>query len=132
MQISSSQVLHLLPDINETGSSRLKLRVDQSIKVLRRAVDEHGLDRWVIMFSGGKDSTTALILALEAAKQSGKVERIDVIFSNTGVEIPTIEAHAFTFLDNLRCEGINLHKHVVSPLNEHGFWALIIGKGSLW
>lgn len=81
------------------------------------------------MFSGGKDSTASLIIALEAIKAGLPVKRLDVVLADTLVEIPTVAAHASQFLDSLSCGDLVIHKHIVKPELEESFWVCMLGKG---
>ncbi|RMD66251.1 hypothetical protein D6833_01715, partial [Candidatus Parcubacteria bacterium] len=64
---------------------------------------EKGYDHWIITFSGGKDSTTTLVVALETALTClEQVKRIDVVYSDTMLEIPIIHQFAISFLRHLK------------------------------
>lgn len=95
---------------------------------------DRGYDNWLVTFSGGKDSTTVLILALEYIKKNpGKVKRVDVVYSDTLVEIPTIHFFAksiITFLKRYkRQNGINLITHITKPEMKNRYWVKILGYG---
>lgn len=95
---------------------------------------ERGYDHWIINFSGGKDSTATVIVALETALENlTKVKRIDVIYADTMVEIPTIHQYALDFLKRLkqldRLDPLPLYTHVAQPVVEQRFWARLLGKG---
>ncbi|MFZ5911397.1 MAG: hypothetical protein ACOYYU_15400 [Chloroflexota bacterium] len=77
--------------------------LDESIQRAYYGIDlmrSKGFKRWLVMYSGGKDSTTALILILEATK-SLDVE-VEVVYSDTRVEIPTLQNYAYDFLNYLK------------------------------
>ncbi len=108
-------------------------RLAESTTALGSLVSQ-GYDHWIITFSGGKDSTTTLIIALEAALNlSHKVHRIDLVYSDTQVEIPVIKQYALDFLSHLkrldRLAELPLVCHVVSPAVEESFWVCLLGKG---
>lgn len=105
----------------------------ESTTVLEDIVNK-GYDHWIITFSGGKDSTSTLIIALEAALNLAElVKRIDLVYANTQVEIPVIEQYALGFLAHIqhfeRLTSLPLHCHVVSPSVEESFWVCLLGKG---
>jgi len=93
-----------------------------------------GLDHWLLTFSGGKDSTTTVILALETALRAElPVDRIDVVYCDTLVEIPVIQRFALNFLDFLagldRIRSLPLYFHIVRPELNERFWVCLLGKG---
>jgi len=98
------------------------------------AATRRGLDHWILTFSGGKDSTTTVVLALETAlREELPVDRIDVVYSDTLVEIPVIQYFALGFLKFLagldRLRSLPLHFHVVRPELGKRFWVCVLGKG---
>lgn len=119
----------LLRSVKPWKSGATPDRLEESLRGLIYAAKVRELRHWIIMFSGGKDSTTALILALEAAKRCGLVERIDIVYGDTGTEIPTLREHALEFLSQLDSEQLPIHVHVVNPQHQESFWVLVIGKG---
>jgi DNA sulfur modification protein DndC len=116
-----------------TDGVRLERCLQESTRVLASVV-EHGFDHWVLTFSGGKDSTATLVLALEAALQRKlSIQRLDVVYSDTLIEIPVIRQHAIRFLESLagfeRLRPLPLHFHIVRPALEERFWVCLLGKG---
>ena len=93
-----------------------------------------GYDHWIITFSGGKDSTTSLVVVLETALTIWKkIRRIDIVYADTLVEIPVIRESALNFLRYLkaspRLAKLPLYYHVVYPAVEQRFWVCLLGKG---
>lgn len=90
---------------------------------------------WIITYSGGKDSTSVTILAVETFRRWPHLapQRLDIIYSDTLVEIPPMHEQALGFLDHVRrLAGENawpIHVHQVTPPIEQRFWYLILGKG---
>jgi DNA sulfur modification protein DndC len=134
--------------INLKESNLLRIREHQAgceagLRVLTRVneakaaltyVLENGYDHWIVTFSGGKDSTCSVVIALETAlEHPGEVKRIDVIYADTMIEIPTIHQYALSFLNNLRSlsrlEGLPLYCHVALPAVEQRFWVRLLGRG---
>lgn len=127
--IDTSKVLEIFTERRAASEGQ---RLIESVEHTNRAFDktlERGLDHWIIMYSGGKDSTTTLLLALEYARSNKNIRQIDVIYSDTQVEIPTIHSYAYRFLDMLAMPQVNLRIHKVKPEPEKSFWTLVIGKG---
>lgn len=105
--------------------SRLEESIQRSFFGIELMVNK-GLKHWVVMYSGGKDSTTALILILEAAKRQG-IE-VEVVYSDTQVEIPTLEKYAKKFLRYLKKE-LGVKTHIFEPEVKDTFWVNLIGRG---
>ncbi len=120
-------------ELRRDDGNRLQLRMDESVRVLASVV-ERGFDHWILTFSGGKDSTTTVILALETLLQEGlPVNRVDIVYSDTLIEIPVIQRYAVEFLKFLadfeRLQPLPLYFHVVRPALEDRFWVCLLGKG---
>lgn len=89
-----------------------------------------GYDHWILTFSGGKDSTLTTVLALEYIKaHPNRVERVDVIYSDTLVEIPSIHGYALEFLAFIEQRFPEIHVHRVKPAMENRFWVKVLGYG---
>ena len=118
---------------NDEERLRLMERLQESTEVLK-SILTRGYNHWVITFSGGKDSTATLIIVLETALIYNKqVERIDLVYSDTGVEIPAIRQYAISFIEYLknfeRIKELPLHYHIVCPDVKESFWVCLLGKG---
>lgn len=125
--------LHL-PSIpaKEKGKGLL-IRIEEAKQSFQQALNQN-FDHWVVMYSGGKDSTTVLILALELVRLlQWPVKRIEIVYADTLVEIPIIHQHAMAFLDFLRqhppLQDLPLHFHIFRPPVEERFWVCLIGRG---
>ncbi len=91
---------------------------------------------WVIGYSGGKDSTTALQLIWYALSElpPEKLEfPVFVVSSDTLVETPVIVSYITGTLDKLeavaREKNMPFHTQIVRPITEETFWVNLIGKG---
>jgi DNA sulfur modification protein DndC len=100
--------------------------------------DAYCLDErpWIIGYSGGKDSTTALQLiwmALRGLDRAELTKPVYVISSDTMVETPVIVNYITTTLERINeaaaAEGLPIEASKVSPTVEEGFWVNLIGKG---
>lgn len=60
----------------------LRVLEEAAVSMLRRAAEEHGVERVVVPWSGGKDSTAALLLALKAFGRS----MVDPVYVDTGLD----------------------------------------------
>ena len=96
-----------------------------------------GDDRpWVIGYSGGKDSTTALQLiwyAIKELPEENKSKPIYVISSDTLVETPKIVNHITSTLEGINehaeKESLPFEAHKVTPKVDDSFWVNLIGRG---
>jgi DNA sulfur modification protein DndC len=96
-----------------------------------------GDDRpWVIGYSGGKDSTTALQLiwtALKTLPREALKKPIYVISSDTLVETPMIVDFVDRTLDQInvaaKAAGLPISSHKVVPEIDDSYWVNVIGRG---
>jgi DNA sulfur modification protein DndC len=91
---------------------------------------------WVIGYSGGKDSTTALQLiwySLRSLSREQLSKPVYVIASDTLVETPKIVDYIDGSLARMNeaaaAQGVPFRAHKVQPLIEDSFWVNLIGKG---
>jgi DNA sulfur modification protein DndC len=124
---SLSEALSKHPD------RELRALFEKSQKVFDEIASRH-LPRWVVTFSGGKDSTLTALLAADYVAQMGQGRpRLEVIYSDTLLEIPAMRKAAGSFLRYLRRfgseSGLPIHVVIVRPKVEDRFWVRLIGKG---
>jgi DNA sulfur modification protein DndC len=116
----------------EPESAGFLARLAESASVLEAVINK-GYTNWIITFSGGKDSTTTLIVALETALRLSQIERIDVVYSDTRLEVPIIRQYALSFLEYItksqRFANLPLKSHVLYPAIDESFWTCLLGKG---
>jgi DNA sulfur modification protein DndC len=91
---------------------------------------------WVIGYSGGKDSTTALQMiwyALSTLSPKDLSKPIYVISSDTLVETPKIVDYIDSSLERMNTAaerlGFPLSAHKVQPEKENTFWVNLLGRG---
>ena len=91
---------------------------------------------WVIGYSGGKDSTTALQLVWYALAELPEEERkypIYVISSDTLVETPVIVNYVTGTLERLEATALEqkmpFQTDIVRPKTDDTFWVNLIGRG---
>lgn len=110
---------------------------ERATAVRQMLVEQYLADNrpWVIAYSGGKDSTLVLQLAIEALQQLGPraSKPVYVISSDTRVEAPQIVSYVERVLDAVnqfaRLHNFPIRSEIVQPTVEQGFWAKIIGLG---
>jgi DNA sulfur modification protein DndC len=91
---------------------------------------------WVIGYSGGKDSTTALQMiwyALSTLPPKSLSKPVYIIASDTLVETPKIVDYIDSSLERMnvaaRSVGLPFSAHKVRPVLENTFWVNLIGRG---
>ncbi len=91
---------------------------------------------WIIGYSGGKDSTTALQLVWYALKDlppEKRKKQVYVISSDTLVETPVIVNYLSSTLEKIDTEAkkqqMPFKIQMVHPIIEETFWVNLIGKG---
>jgi DNA sulfur modification protein DndC len=91
---------------------------------------------WVVGYSGGKDSTTALQLiwtAIEALPAGERTKPIYVISSDTLVETPVVSRYIDITLERIQAasdgSGMPFVTHKVVPDVNRSFWVNMIGRG---
>ena len=96
---------------------------------IRKAFKEYG--RLGLAWSGGKDSTTLLVLALEVLRET-KGE-LAVLHNDTLVENPIIREHCDRVLEELRAyikrEDLPVEIYISKPHVNETFWVNVVGKG---
>jgi DNA sulfur modification protein DndC len=92
--------------------------------------------RWIIAFSGGKDSSALLCLVfnnLVKLKKFKPPSSVEVLYCDTRTENPIIDAYVKRLLRQLRAEiatlDLSLSVKIVSPPSERTFFARVIGRG---
>ncbi|MDX5345742.1 MAG: DNA phosphorothioation system sulfurtransferase DndC, partial [Hymenobacteraceae bacterium] len=92
---------------------------------------------WIVAFSGGKDSTTLLMLVWEAMLDLNEVERkartVYVICNNTLVENPQVLTFVNKQLDRIRESALEQGLPVIvdhtTPRLDDSFWVNLVGRG---
>jgi DNA sulfur modification protein DndC len=91
---------------------------------------------WVLGYSGGKDSTTALQLiwnALSDIPRDRRQKPVYILSSDTLVETPKIVEYIDASLNKMneisKREGLPFSAHKVQPVLNDSFWVNLIGRG---
>jgi len=118
--------------VAESPDSELRALLEKSELVFDE-ISSRNLSRWVVTFSGGKDSTLTALLAADYLAQLAQPPQLDVVYSDTLLEIPAMRSAAQSFLDYLREFGavheLPIRVHIVRPKVSDRFWVRMIGKG---
>ena len=109
----------------------LRAQMTDSVRQTRETLIEYGqrYDVWVFAWSGGKDSTTALTVALYliASGQVPAPKRILVLYADTRQELLPLWFVAKEIMDELRELGVEV-RTVLPPLDKR-MWVYILGRG---
>lgn len=105
-----------------------------AIEVSRRALLANPHSKWVVGFSGGKDSTAALKILLSACKRlEAEPPRIELIYCDTGVENPVLDFYVKSLFDRLNAEIETdlsfMTTHILRAPVDKRFFVKIIGRG---
>ncbi len=88
-----------------------------------------GYDHWILAYSGGKDSST-LVTVIATLLEMEAIERpktLTVMYADTRVELPPLQAAAREMMNRLRALGITVLE-VCAPLDER-FFVYMLGRG---
>ncbi|WP_254913705.1 phosphoadenosine phosphosulfate reductase domain-containing protein [Sphingobium sp. Z007] len=94
--------------------------------MLAHAVD---YEHWIIAYSGGKDSSCAVTLIVTLI-QCGAIpapKTLTVMYADTRMELPPLQAAARVMMDRLRAMGITVME-VVAPMDDR-FYVYMFGRG---
>ena len=129
---SGPRVESLAQALHDQSDSELSVLFEKSWGVFDEIASRH-LPRWVVTFSGGKDSTLAAILASDYVAQMNQPPSLDIIYSDTLMEIPPMRQAAGSFLDYLSSfaadRKLPIETRIVRPRVEDRFWVRMIGRG---
>ena len=106
-------------------------------EICEQYLEEDGGRPWIVAFSGGKDSTTLLMLVWEALKRLTPIERkkrpVYVICNNTLVENPSVLKFVNKQLSAITEKAVEqelpIYVHHTVPRLDDSFWVNLIGRG---
>lgn len=106
----------------------------ESVDIARAALEDNAEAKWIVGYSGGKDSTALLKVLLAAARGARRVPSwLRVIYCDTGVENPVLDAYVKGALRRLDQEflelGLPFRVSVLRAPPENSFFVKIIGRG---
>lgn len=108
-----------------------RLTYERSLALTIESLSTYGplYRHWAIAYSGGKDSTTVVTLVASLIA-SGAIEAPDtltVLYADTRMELPPLQATAMLLLAELRQRGITTQ--VVLPALDDRFFVYMLGRG---
>lgn len=106
----------------------------QSIAATKRALEENPSARWIIGFSGGKDSTAVLKIFTSAfRKATPRPAVVDIVYCDTGVENVILDRYVKGLLRKLRkefeAEGLPFRINVLSAPTGDRYFVKVVGRG---
>lgn len=100
-------------------------KFQQSIDILEKLHTRN--KKWIITYSGGKDSTALVVLALYMKEIHDDIE-LSITYSDTMMEIPQMSDVAYRFLGALK-EKYPANIKIVYPDIADTYWVRMIGRG---
>lgn len=105
--------------------------LEDSLELTARSLNEYGhrYNYWSISFSGGKDST-ALVTSVIHLIETGRVKApssLTVIYADTRMELPPLQAGAMQLLREVEKRGFNTQ--IVTAEIDKRFLVYILGRG---
>ena len=102
-----------------------------AIELTALSLNEYGRDNphWVIAYSGGKDSTTVLTI-VDWLIEQGRVKApktLDVLYVDTRMELPPLQASAAQVLARVAARGANVQ--TILPSLDKRLLVYILGRG---
>ncbi|MEM1804166.1 MAG: phosphoadenosine phosphosulfate reductase family protein, partial [Desulfurococcaceae archaeon] len=89
--------------------------------------------RLAVAWSGGKDSTTLLALAIEVLRENSEDWSLVIVHNDTLVENPIVREHCDKSIEELRDyivrENLPIEIRIARPSTKETFWVNLIGKG---
>ncbi|GGC42986.1 hypothetical protein GCM10011386_39110 [Parapedobacter defluvii] len=106
-------------------------------EIQEQYLEDDGRRPWIVAFSGGKDSTTLLMLVWEALVGLTPIEQkkrdVFVICNNTLVENPRVLKFVNKQLEAIRNRALDkelpIYVHHTVPRLDDSFWVNLIGRG---
>jgi DNA sulfur modification protein DndC len=106
------------------------------ISAIHRILEAYQTDSrpWVVAYSGGKDSTALVKLVFQAMSRAEFPHKeVDVVYCDTGVEIPLASSLARRALEKLKTEvrvaGLPIRTSILEPPLRDRFFVKVIGRG---
>ena len=106
-------------------NSSFKPKFEESINIFEQLYKKNR--RWVVTYSGGKDSTALVVLSLYMKTLHPDID-LNITYSDTMMEIPQMSAVANSFLTAIE-KRYPAQVKIVKPEIEDTYWVRMIGRG---
>ena len=100
-------------------------KFQESINILEQLYKKN--KRWIVTYSGGKDSTALVVLSLYMKTVHPDID-LNITYSDTMMEIPQMSVVAYTFLKSIEKKYPAEVKIVYPDINDT-YWVRMIGRG---
>ncbi len=122
LEIRESYDISSLPTL---VSIAFKDKFQESIGILEQLYNKN--KRWIVTYSGGKDSTALVVLSLYMKTIHPDIE-LNITYSDTLMEIPQMSNVAYSFLKAIE-KRYPAQVRIVYPEIEDTYWVRMIGRG---
>ena len=100
-------------------------KFDESIRIFDQLYRKN--KRWIVTYSGGKDSTALVVLSLYMKTLHPDID-LNITYSDTMMEIPQMSLVAYSFLKAIE-DRYPAKVRIVYPEVEDTYWVRMIGRG---
>ncbi len=108
-----------------------RLTLERSLELTIESLQAYGplYRHWALAYSGGKDSSTVvtLIAHLIASQMIQAPESLTVLYADTRMELPPLQAAAMRILNERQHRGVTVR--VVLPALDDRFFVYMFGRG---
>ena len=106
-------------------NSIFRNKFEESIGIFEQLYKKN--KRWVVTYSGGKDSTALVVLSLYMKTLHPDID-LNITYSDTMMEIPQMSTVAYSFLTAIE-KRYPAQVKIVKPEIEDTYWVRMIGRG---
>lgn len=125
MELLNDALKYNLTDLPDLIPDSLLEKFKESIKIFENLYLKN--KKWVIAYSGGKDSTSLVVLALFMKELHPDID-LRITYSDTLMEIPQMYTVAYSFLEGIK-KRFPVNVIIVYPDIQDTFWVRMIGRG---
>ena len=125
MEVHVNEILQNIDRLPDFISKAFSHKFNESINILEQLYDKNR--RWVITYSGGKDSTALVVLSLYMKTLHPDID-LNITYSDTMMEIPQMSVVAYSFLKVIE-KRYPAQVKIVYPEIDDTYWVRMIGRG---